>query len=65
MAHRRDHDFVDEQADHNGRRAQENVVDESHHARETIVAAVFGHVSAGQDPDGRADRQDSQRLLRL
>ena len=32
MPHRRDHDLVDEQADHDRRRAEQDVVDEAHHA---------------------------------
>ena len=34
VAHRRDHDLVDEQADDDRRRAQQDVVDEAHHRRQ-------------------------------
>jgi hypothetical protein len=55
VAHRRHHDLVDEQADHDRRRTEENVVDEAHDARELVVASVLGEVGAGQDADRRAD----------
>ena len=60
MAHRRHHDLVDEQADHNRGRAEQYVVDEAHDHAELGVSAILGHVGAGQDTDRRADddRQD-------
>ena len=61
MAHRRDHHLVDEQADHDRRRAEQDVVDEAHDAGEPVVAAVLGHVGAGQDADRRADRDRRAR----
>ena len=61
MAHRRDHDLVDEQADDDRRRAQQDVVDEAHHRGQLVVAAVFGHVGAGQDADRRADQHRRAR----
>ena len=48
--------LVDEQADHDRRRAEQDVVDEAHHHGELVVAAVFGHIGAGENADRRADR---------
>ena len=55
MAHRRDHHLVNEKAHHDRRRTQEDVIDKAHYGGEHIVAAIFGHISAGQDSDRRAD----------
>ena len=56
MPHLRDHDLVDEQADDDRGRAQENVVDEADHHGELGVAAVLGHVGAGQHAERRAEQ---------
>jgi hypothetical protein len=61
MAHRRDHDLVDEQTDHNGRSAQQNIVDEAHDAAEAVIAAVFGHVGTGKNAYRSADRDGEDR----
>ena len=61
MAHRLDHDLVDEQADDDRRRAEQDVVDEAHDRGQRVVAAVLGHVGAGQDADRRADRDGKRR----
>ena len=52
---RDDHDLVDEQADDDRRRRQQDVVDEADDRGEARIAAVFGHVGAGEDADRRAD----------
>ena len=57
VAHRRHHDLVDEQADDDRGRAQQDVVDEPHDLRQPAVAAVLGQVGAGQDADRRADQR--------
>ena len=54
-------DLVDEQADDDRRRAEQDVVDEAHDRRQPAVAAVFGHVGAGQDADRRADEHARAR----
>ena len=56
MPHGRDHHLVDEEAHHDGRRAEQDVVDETDHRGQPVVPAVFGHVGAGQDANGRADQ---------
>src|SRR5262249_28976776 len=55
MAHRGNQYLVDEQADDDRGRTQQDVVDEAHHAGEAIVPAVLGHVGAGQNAERRAD----------
>ena len=48
-------------SDDDGRRAQQNVVDEAHHRGELSVAAVFGHVGARHHADRRAEQDAENR----
>ena len=48
MAHRRDDDLIDEQADDDRGRAEQDVVDEPNDEGELGVAAVFGQIGARQ-----------------
>ena len=61
MAHPRHHDLIDEQANDNRRRAEQDVVDETHHLGELRVASVFRHIGAGEDAERRADRDAQNR----
>ena len=61
MAERHDAELIDEQADDNRGRAQQNVVDEADDDREFRVAAVFGEIGAGEDADRRGERQADRR----
>ena len=49
--------FVDEQADDDRGRAEQDVVDEADDGGQPGVAAVFGQVGAGQDAERRADQR--------
>jgi hypothetical protein len=60
-----DDDRIDEQADHDRRRRQQDVVDEADRAREQVLLAVFGEIDAGQDADRRADQRASRHSSRL
>ena len=55
MAHAHDQDLVDEEADDDRGRREQDVVDEADDLGELRVAAVLGHVGAGEDADRRAD----------
>ena len=61
VSHRPHHDLVDEQAHDDRGRAEQDVVDEADDGGQPAVAAVFGHVGAGQDADRRADRHTQAR----
>ena len=61
MPHRRDHHLIDEQADHDRRRAEQNIVDEPHYRAEPLIAAIFGEIGAGQNPDRGADQHRQRR----
>ena len=54
-AHRHHDRAIDEQADDDRRRAQQDVVDEADHRSQTIVPAVFGKIGSGEQPERRAD----------
>ena len=54
-AHRHHDGAVDEQADDDRRRAQQDVVDEADHRGELVVLAVFGQIRAGEQAERRAD----------
>ena len=56
----RDDHRVDEQADHDRRRRQQDVVDEARDVAEPAALAVLGQVDAGEDADRRADRSRRQ-----
>src|SRR5208337_342944 len=53
--------FVDEEANDDRGRAQENVIDEAHDDREARIAAVFSQVRARQNAERCADRQADRR----
>ena len=55
VAHRHHHRAVDEQADDDRGRAQQNVVDEADHRGQAVVPAVFSEIGAGEQPERRAD----------
>ena len=61
VPHARDEDLIDEQADDDRRRAEQDVVDEADDDRDLRVAAVFRHVGAGEHADRRADRDADRR----
>ncbi len=61
MAERHDAELIDEQADDDRGRAQQNVVDEADHDRKPRVAAVFGEIGAGEDADRRGEREADRR----
>src|SRR5258706_6955860 len=63
MAHGYDHDLVDEQADDDGGRAQQDVVDEAHDLRKRTLLAILGQIgssenAAGGGDEGGADGKD-------
>ena len=61
MAHLRDHHFIDEQANYNRGRAQQDVIDEADNCGQFVVAAIFSHVGAGQNAERRADQHRDDR----
>ena len=54
-AHRHHDGAIDEQADDDRGRAQQDVVDEADHRGEPVVLAVFGEIGAGEQAERRAD----------
>ena len=54
-AHRHHDGAVDEQADDDRRRAEQDVVDEADHRGQAVVPAVFGEIGAGEQAERRAD----------
>ena len=57
MPERHDAQLIDEQADDDRGRAQQNVVDEANDRGEAGVAAVFGEIGAGENAERRSDDQ--------
>src|SRR5271170_5010293 len=57
-----DAELIDEQADDDRGRAQENVVDEANDRGETGIAAVFGQKRARENAERRRDPEAEQRL---
>ena len=56
-----DHRPVDEEADDDRRRAEQNVVDEADEVAEAIMLAVRREPRGGEKPERRADRDADQR----
>src|SRR5690242_11529042 len=61
MTHWRNHNLVDEQADHDRWGAEQDIVDEAHNAGQALVAPVLGHVSASKNADWRPDHDSKNR----
>src|SRR5690348_12185409 len=61
MLELRDVDRVDEKADHDGRRGEQDIVDKARASRKPAALAVLGQVRAGEDPDRRSDERSRGR----
>ena len=57
MAHGHHQHLVDEEADHDGGRTQQDIVDESDDLGEKVLLAVLGEISPRQHADGRAQER--------
>jgi hypothetical protein len=63
MPHPRHDQCVDEQAKHDRRRRQQDVVDEAHDPAQPRRSRVFGKERSGQDSDRRTEQLRQARLI--
>ncbi len=61
-AERRHQDLVDEQADEDGGRGEQNVGDEAHRVAQSRAAGIFGQIGPHHQPNRRADQRAKPRL---